>query len=84
MDANSPCDVNASQMKWYLQLQEKPHFVAAAGAVDVADAVVVGFEGENEGLQIGIVVVESHGVGVVKAENDRGIEKDFAFGGEIE
>jgi hypothetical protein len=60
-------------------LQEKPHFVAAAAAA------VVGFEGENEGLQIVIVVVvKLHGVGVVKAENDRGIEKDFAFGGEIE
>jgi len=66
-----------------LQLQEKAHFVVAA-AVDVADAAVVGFEGENEGLQIVIVVVKLHGVGVVKAENDRGIEKNFAFGGEIE
>lgn len=62
-------------------MQEKPHFAAAA--VDVA---VVGFEDENEGLQIVIVVVKLHGVGVgvEKAENDRGIEKDFAFEGEIE
>lgn len=66
-------------------MQEKPHFAAAA-AVDVADGAVVGFEDENEGLQIVIVVVKLHGVGVgvEKAENDRGIEKDFAFEGEIE
>jgi len=70
-------------MKLYFQLQEKPHFVAA-GAAGVVVVVVVGFGGENEGLQIVIVVVKLHGFGVVKAENDRGIEKDFAFGGEIE
>jgi hypothetical protein len=57
----------------------------AASAVVADCAVVVGFEGENEGLEIVVVVVQLHGVEVVIAENDRGmLKKNRAFGAETE
>jgi hypothetical protein len=57
----------------------------AASAVVADCAVVVGFEGENEGLEIVVVVVQLHGVEVVIAENDPGmLKKNRAFGAETE